>query len=53
MTVRSTYCARGRTRDARPVPARVFQKPLSEWYAEWRASKARTAAAAPTPAPVR
>jgi hypothetical protein len=40
MTVRSRPRAPHRTRDTRPPTATLLQKPLSEWYAEWKARKA-------------
>jgi hypothetical protein len=50
MTVRRTTRVPSRSKGARPVVDKLFQKPLSDWLAEWKANKARTPVPSQPPA---
>ncbi len=49
MTVRSMPRVRNRVRGARPTADQLFQKPLSEWFAQWKAGKANSRGTTQTP----
>ena len=53
MTAASSHPHRpSRPRQVTPTAATLLlHKPVTTWYAEWKAAKASQAAAAPTPAP--
>jgi hypothetical protein len=53
MTVRSMPRVRNRVRSARPTADKLFQKPLSEWYAQWKAGKANSRGTTQTPSPLK
>ena len=44
MTVRSTPRVPSRSKSPRPAVDTLLQKPLSDWFAEWKARKALTLA---------
>ena len=49
MTARRVLRATARIQSARPADS-LFQKPLTTWYAEWKAQKARTSGPNSSPA---
>lgn len=53
MNVRRLPRSRGETRLPNPTVSTLFQKPLTAWYADWKASRGTAQAAVPTdPRPV-